>query len=685
MAPPTTSVSVLKGDKMSKQPAQATGRKTSRSLSRDETPHIENLEVAADASIKNKTELAALFKSDLAGIKSLVTCSICDQLLYEPWTLSCGHTYCYSCLCNWFGLHRHKKTCPECRARIKEIPAPAFIIKQMVEIFTKQTELMPPDESVEQHNMKRHEEMADVERDRRNGNEGLFKGVFPKNRAELRFDDEDGVFRCTYCGNEHAGGPLCEVCGAEIDEEDMGDFSGVDEDDLDEDDIMGHYGRFGRDMDMFGMGMLPEPSFMLRRHFHRLDPDTISDNSEDEIDSEDDDDNSLQDFIVQDGADVRMRNEPGTGTMRDPVSLDSEDDSDEGGAVSNARFGRRPLREPARVVPTRSTSPSELSSISVSDSTDSSEIGDYDDQATVLRNAGWSPLDQGNDSDAEMPPHYSWNGYQDSEATGDEGSDTETIGNGALEDEDDDRSRDSETPHYDVPYQGEMAAYGSRAHPYGYADQYPNDDSDDLESNTGFSTMDQDGDTEMSLSPRFARANSQLSVEAELPSRESSVAEDGGYEYGQTGEDLGTVNEIYDLDAESSDSSIRPMPRRRPRTHHSIAASTPARVLQYPPPPLPSSEFMQPPGYNPRLSSMFAEHQQRLAHTQGIDGLDLGGWRVEVASSRPRRRTPPYEVQSSRRLDPLRNQRSPATRVVSTERARRNERGRIYRQYARNQ
>lgn len=41
-------------------------------------------------------QLADVFKADLDNIKSLVTCTICDQLLYEPWMLACGHTYCYS-------------------------------------------------------------------------------------------------------------------------------------------------------------------------------------------------------------------------------------------------------------------------------------------------------------------------------------------------------------------------------------------------------------------------------------------------------------------------------------------------------------------------------------------------------------------------------------------------------------
>lgn len=40
--------------------------------------------------------VAQLYKNDLDSIRATVTCSVCDQLLYEPWTLGCGHTYCYS-------------------------------------------------------------------------------------------------------------------------------------------------------------------------------------------------------------------------------------------------------------------------------------------------------------------------------------------------------------------------------------------------------------------------------------------------------------------------------------------------------------------------------------------------------------------------------------------------------------
>jgi len=79
----------------------------------------------------------------------------------------------------------------------------------MVEMFTKRGELMPSDESIDQHTQKRAEEIAEVDRDR-NGATGLFKGVFPNNGGQGRVfrDEQDGVWRCPGCHHEHEGGEL---------------------------------------------------------------------------------------------------------------------------------------------------------------------------------------------------------------------------------------------------------------------------------------------------------------------------------------------------------------------------------------------------------------------------------------------------------------------------------------------
>jgi hypothetical protein len=40
-------------------------------------------------------QLKAL-RSEFDSLRSHLTCKICDRLLYQPFTIACGHTYCYS-------------------------------------------------------------------------------------------------------------------------------------------------------------------------------------------------------------------------------------------------------------------------------------------------------------------------------------------------------------------------------------------------------------------------------------------------------------------------------------------------------------------------------------------------------------------------------------------------------------
>jgi hypothetical protein len=44
---------------------------------------------------KSEEQLKAL-KSEFDSLRSHLTCKICDRLLYQPYTIACGHTYCYT-------------------------------------------------------------------------------------------------------------------------------------------------------------------------------------------------------------------------------------------------------------------------------------------------------------------------------------------------------------------------------------------------------------------------------------------------------------------------------------------------------------------------------------------------------------------------------------------------------------
>ncbi|KAH8676870.1 hypothetical protein BGZ60DRAFT_429340 [Tricladium varicosporioides] len=631
--------------------------------SREGTPGAANVVSGLSKINGGVQDLVSVFKDDLTNIRNLVTCSICDQLLYEPWTLGCGHTYCYSCLCNWFVPNRRKKTCPECRTRVKQMPAPSFLVKQLVEVFTKRSELMPGDETIDQHKQKREEEIADVDRDR-NGPEGLFKGTFPSRSGALYRDEADGgIMRCPNCHVEYVGGPVCVNCQTELD--DFHDFSDFDEDaDLDELDALSldldeeldaEFEEMHGHHNFMEMPPFRHPYVHFHRHHHHHGPDEATDQSDisnsdaSDMNSEDDEDDggSLADFVAQDDEEPirrpsrRLHNRS---SQPQPIEI-SDDDSDEGGAVSN----RIPRRR-ARVEGSSSPSPSLLT---VTDNgTNDSDAGDANSEADMLRHAGWSPLDQGNDSDADDQFQFRQGyGYEDDDVS-DEDSDTETmVGNGASDDEED-RAREgfSETPTYD------HGAYP----PYIPHEHYSSlgEEADD-ESEAGYSSVyDRDGDTEMSVSPRAGRSVSVDTNGYERPidypegsvsgrSMSCSTDADGPSPYDtEINQNLGVANQVHDIEDDSEDSPIRPPPRRLPRRYHPNAQQ-----------------------YDPRISLIFAEHQQSMRGTRGqpagLDELEYEVRRVEPAS-RARRMTA-YRVQPARRNDPLRGSRSPsATRVIAS-------------------
>lgn len=97
-------------------------------------------------------QLKAL-KSEFDSLRSHLTCKVCDRLLYQPYTIACGHTYCYTvrcswdcrtvihvtnrlqCLCTWFSenkQNRQKLTCPDCRVIVQHLPAPAYVVSDAV-------------------------------------------------------------------------------------------------------------------------------------------------------------------------------------------------------------------------------------------------------------------------------------------------------------------------------------------------------------------------------------------------------------------------------------------------------------------------------------------------------------------------------------------------------------------------
>ncbi|KMP09185.1 hypothetical protein CIHG_03514 [Coccidioides immitis H538.4] len=236
------------------------------------------------------TGLLRTFQKDIDDIRNLIYCGVCVRPLYEPFTLGCGHTFCYSCLTQWFLNHQRKKTCPDCRAAVWSEPAPAYMIRNIVQIFITRPELLDKDETTAEHlkNQRAETEKLDLDKkDLESG--GLFQGCFRHTViGGVPIEDlADGVERCPRCTWELEDGD-CIHCGFIRDQ-----FSEDDYYDSDSETAMmevfgdpAYASRFDSEELMMMDDAIDNESYMDdERHFYSLS-DSTSSRSEDE-DSDD--------------------------------------------------------------------------------------------------------------------------------------------------------------------------------------------------------------------------------------------------------------------------------------------------------------------------------------------------------------------------------------------------------------
>ncbi|KAG0036022.1 E3 ubiquitin ligase [Podila clonocystis] len=133
-------------------------------------------------------------------------CVVCVDYFVFPYTVECGHTFCYTCLHSWLEVH---KSCPTCRTKLLRRPTLSFIVRDQVQSAV--TRLPEPEKSAM---LKKIEaESKSIKQIQVNGDlwEGIFRPVNLEGIGNTIVDAEDGVRRCGSCGWEVRGG-VCTHC-----------------------------------------------------------------------------------------------------------------------------------------------------------------------------------------------------------------------------------------------------------------------------------------------------------------------------------------------------------------------------------------------------------------------------------------------------------------------------------------
>ncbi|KAL1745962.1 hypothetical protein HDZ31DRAFT_62627 [Schizophyllum fasciatum] len=216
------------------------------------------------AQLAAQETLLARKTTTIQSITSSLTCQICLDYLQKPFAMApCGHIACYSCLKSWFTaggggpnyVHK-KKTCPHCRAVVRERPVEVWAVKDAAMTLLKAEGAVhipavsavaapPPPNADAAGNNDPPTALADTPDDA-DPWKHIFRPVHKPPMHAARpipddvdeqdlgmYDAEDSVYRCFDCMHEIWSGQ-CTHCHRQYD-----GHQGMDDDDDDEfDDYM---------------------------------------------------------------------------------------------------------------------------------------------------------------------------------------------------------------------------------------------------------------------------------------------------------------------------------------------------------------------------------------------------------------------------------------------------------------
>ena len=88
--------------------------------------------------LESLNEQSDFESEDVDDLPEVFKCSICFEILLEPTTINCGHSFCRICLARWFEarkIARQSFVCPECRKQWSAYPEVDYSLRDAMQIW----------------------------------------------------------------------------------------------------------------------------------------------------------------------------------------------------------------------------------------------------------------------------------------------------------------------------------------------------------------------------------------------------------------------------------------------------------------------------------------------------------------------------------------------------------------------
>ncbi|QLL34716.1 hypothetical protein HG536_0H00910 [Torulaspora globosa] len=137
----------------------------------------------------------------LKVIDSLI-CSICQDYMYVPMMIQCGHNYCYGCLSAWFNSNPEEElSCPHCRGNVVNMPCLNSALQQLLQTVIEASSAGKGDK-IDDSKLKKvldAKKLCEDEYRKDFKGDQLFRGVFRNTAVGIADEEDDGILRCSNC------------------------------------------------------------------------------------------------------------------------------------------------------------------------------------------------------------------------------------------------------------------------------------------------------------------------------------------------------------------------------------------------------------------------------------------------------------------------------------------------------